>query len=84
MPRCRGRYLQGGVVISMTIFETRFCFVSSHLAAHLKHLDARNNNVRGLPLRMHRQSAVDGENLTGVWALTDALHLQTTVKPHHD
>jgi hypothetical protein len=38
---------QGGVVIVMTIYDTKFCFVSSHLAAHLKHLDARNSNVGG-------------------------------------
>lgn len=35
---------KGGVVIVMTIYQTKFCFVSSHLAAHLKHLEARNSN----------------------------------------
>eukprot|EP00949_MAST-11_sp_MAST-11-sp1_P004097 g4097.t1 len=37
---------KGGLVVSMNVDNTSLCFISAHLAAHLKHLDKRNSDVK--------------------------------------
>lgn len=41
---------KGGVVISMLIKDTSFCFVNCHLAAHQPKVKARNSNIRDIVL----------------------------------
>ena len=52
LSNCRpcGLCWQGGIVARLSFAGTRLCFVSSHLAAHLPHFDARNSNVRAVLL----------------------------------
>eukprot|EP01103_Thecamoeba_quadrilineata_P013847 TRINITY_DN3965_c0_g1_i1.p1 TRINITY_DN3965_c0_g1~~TRINITY_DN3965_c0_g1_i1.p1 ORF type:complete len:848 (+),score=177.51 TRINITY_DN3965_c0_g1_i1:200-2545(+) len=44
---------KGGIAISFQMFETKFCFIGSHLAAHQKNLMARNKDyrhiIKGIP-----------------------------------
>ncbi|KAF2076071.1 hypothetical protein CYY_002635 [Polysphondylium violaceum] len=37
---------KGATMISFQVFETSFCFISSHFAAHQEKIDARNHNYR--------------------------------------
>ena len=51
---------KGSVGVSMKIYETRFCFVCSHFAAHTEQLEKRNADFRSTKLNLKFQVIPQG------------------------